>query len=325
MHDATRAGSGQLRALVDDHSYDAIVVGTGISGGWAAKELTEKGLKTLVLDRGRMVRHGDYPTAMKDPWELPYGGRATQEDLRRHAIGARSNVITQASKHWFVDDLDNPYTEIQRFDWIRGYHVGGRSIMWGRQSYRWSPMDFEANARDGIAVDWPIRYEDRPVDRNAVARIRLEIHRAPAITLPAPHDGAPADVVAAYPVEALNLGVRIVQVVDEPVLGGLRDHIAARADGMTPEILLRGAAPVGQLPGILHGGWIVAMPDHAPAIEHKGLQSLLGQLLGGPAAADARTDDDGIVGVVVHGSALNCPESARVASCIAPRQRMARK
>src|SRR6266480_3463235 len=101
MHDATRAGSGQLRALVDDHSYDAIVVGTGISGGRAAKELTEKGLKTLVLDRGRMVRHGDYPTAMKDPWELPYGGRATQEDLRRHAIGARSNVITQASKHWF--------------------------------------------------------------------------------------------------------------------------------------------------------------------------------------------------------------------------------
>ena len=160
MHDATPVGSGQLRALVDDHSYDAIVVGTGISGGWAAKELTEKGLKTLVLDRGRMVRHGDYPTAMKDPWELPYGGRATQEDLRRHAIGARSNVITQASKHWFVDDLDNPYIEIQRFDWIRGYHVGGRSIMWGRQSYRWSPMDFEANARDGIAVDWPIRYDD---------------------------------------------------------------------------------------------------------------------------------------------------------------------
>src|SRR5438874_2433364 len=147
MHDATHAGSGQLRAFVDDHSYDAIVVGTGISGGWAAKELTEKGLKTLVLDRGRMVRHGDYPTAMKDPWELPYGGRATQEDLRRHAIGARSNVITQASKHWFVDDLDNPYIEIQRFDWIRGYHVGGRSIMWGRQSYRWSPMDFEAHPR----------------------------------------------------------------------------------------------------------------------------------------------------------------------------------
>src|SRR2546429_7800721 len=120
-----------------------------------------------------------------------------------------------------------------------------------------------------------------------------------AITLPAPHDGAPADVVAAYPVEALNLDVRIVQVVDEPVLGGLRDHIAARADGVTSEILLCGAAPVGQLPGILHGGRIVAMPDHASAIEHQGLQALLG-LLGGPAAADARSDDDCIVGVVVH-------------------------
>jgi choline dehydrogenase-like flavoprotein len=146
---------------MDSNSYDAIVVGTGISGGWAAKELTEHGLKTLVLDRGRMVRHGDYPTAMLDPWELPYGGRPTREELRHHAIGARTGyVISQASMHWFVDDLDNPYVEIQRFDWIRGYHVGGRSITWGRQSYRWSPMDFEANARDGIAVDWPIRYPE---------------------------------------------------------------------------------------------------------------------------------------------------------------------
>ena len=146
---------------MDSNSYDAIVVGTGISGGWAAKELTEHGLKTLVLDRGRMVRHGDYPTAMLDPWQLPYGGRPTREDLRRHTVGARTGyAISQASKHWFVDDLDNPYIETQRFDWIRGYHVGGRSITWGRQSYRWSPMDFEANARDGIAVDWPIRYQD---------------------------------------------------------------------------------------------------------------------------------------------------------------------
>ena len=155
-------------------------------------------------------------------------------------------------------------------------------------------------ALDMIVPGREIVIADRPVDRDALARIGLEVHRAPAITLPAPHDGAPADVVAAYPVEALNLDVRIVQVVDEPVLGGLRDHVAARADGMAPEILLRGAAPVGQLPGILHGGRIVAMPDHAPAIEHQGLQALLGQLLGGPAAADARTDDDCIVGVVVH-------------------------
>jgi choline dehydrogenase-like flavoprotein len=146
---------------MNENSYDAIVVGTGISGGWAAKELTEKGLKTLVLDRGRDVKHGEYPTATKDLWELPYGGRATSEDLKRQATAARTGyVITQASKHWFVDDTEHPYTEINRFDWIRGYHVGGRSIMWGRQSYRWSPMDFEANAKDGLAVDWPIRYDD---------------------------------------------------------------------------------------------------------------------------------------------------------------------
>ena len=142
-------------------NYDAIVVGTGISGGWAAKELTEKGLKTLVLDRGRLVKHGDYPTATKNIWEFPYGGRATHEDLERQAVTARTGyAVTQATKHWFVDDTEDPYTEVKRFDWIRGYHVGGRSIMWGRQSYRWSPMDFEANAKDGIAVDWPIRYED---------------------------------------------------------------------------------------------------------------------------------------------------------------------
>lgn len=146
---------------MDNNSYDAIVVGTGVSGGWAAKELTEKGLKTLVLERGRMVMHGEYPTATKDPWEFEYAGRPTQRDLGRQGVQARTTyTITQASKHWFVDDIDNPYTEIKRFDWIRGYQVGGRSLMWGRQSYRWSPMDFEANAKDGHGIDWPIRYED---------------------------------------------------------------------------------------------------------------------------------------------------------------------
>src|SRR6185312_14364707 len=149
------------QSATQNHSYDAIVIGTGITGGWAAKELTQKGLKTLVLDRGRDVKHGDYPTATKDIWEFPYGGRATDEDLKRQAVAARSGyAITQASKHWFVDDTENPYVEIKRFDWIRGYHVGGRSIMWGRQSYRWSDIDFGANAKDGIAVDWPVRYAE---------------------------------------------------------------------------------------------------------------------------------------------------------------------
>lgn len=143
------------------NTYDAIVVGTGISGGWAAKELTEKGLKTLVLERGRMVKHPDYPTATKDPWDFPYAGRATQEDLKQQGKQARTGyTVSQATKHWFVNDLENPYTEVNRFDWMRGYHVGGRSIMWGRQSYRLGDLDFEANAKDGIAVDWPVRYKD---------------------------------------------------------------------------------------------------------------------------------------------------------------------
>lgn len=143
------------------NTYDAIVVGTGISGGWAAKELTEKGLKTLVLERGRMVKHPDYPTATKNPWDFPNGGKPTQEDLQKQAKQNRTGYsIRQESKHWFVNDLENPYTEVKRFDWMRGYHVGGRSIMWGRQSYRLSQMDFEANAKDGIAVDWPVRYDE---------------------------------------------------------------------------------------------------------------------------------------------------------------------
>jgi choline dehydrogenase-like flavoprotein len=143
------------------NTFDAIVVGTGISGGWAAKELTEKGLKTLVLERGRMVKHPDYPTSTKDPWDFPNGDRPTQEDLKQQGVQARTGyTVRQSTKHWFVNDLENPYTEVKRFDWMRGYHVGGRSIMWGRQSYRWSPMDFESNAKDGHGVDWPIRYND---------------------------------------------------------------------------------------------------------------------------------------------------------------------
>ncbi|WP_461532956.1 GMC oxidoreductase [Sinomicrobium sp.] len=142
--------------------YDAIVIGTGISGGWAAKELCEKGLKTLVLERGRMVKHiEDYPTMHLDPWDMDNGGAPTQEDLRKQGKQARTGyTIKQDSKHFFVNDLEHPYNEDKRFDWMRGYHVGGRSIMWGRQSYRLSDIDFEANLKEGIAVDWPIRYRD---------------------------------------------------------------------------------------------------------------------------------------------------------------------
>lgn len=143
------------------NTYDAIVVGSGISGGWAAKELCEKGLKTIVLERGRDVKHGDYPTAMQDTWDLPNRDRIGEEEYKRQAKQSRTGYVTRPSnKHWFVDDVDNPYSEVKRFDWIRGYHVGGRSLTWGRQSYRWSDLDFEANAKEGVAVDWPIRYKD---------------------------------------------------------------------------------------------------------------------------------------------------------------------
>ena len=145
---------------METNSFDAIVVGTGMSGGWAAKELTEKGLKTLVLDRGQMVRHGEYPTATKDPWDLPYGNRITQETRRRKYVWSRTGYPTPANELWFTDDLDNPYVEEQPFDWLRAYHVGGRSMHWARQSYRLSPMDFESNAKEGIAIPWPVKYEE---------------------------------------------------------------------------------------------------------------------------------------------------------------------
>lgn len=143
-----------------ENTYDAIVVGTGVSGGWAAKELTEHGLKTLVLDRGRDVKHGDYPTMMKEPWQLPHGGRMTAEERQFRPVQSRTGWIGQSNMHWFVNDTEHPYQETKPFDWIRGYHVGGRSITWGKQTYRLSQMDFEANAKEGIGVDWPVRYND---------------------------------------------------------------------------------------------------------------------------------------------------------------------
>lgn len=151
-----------MNCLYENDVYDAIVVGTGISGGWAAKELTEKGFKTLVLERGRMVKHvKDYPTMYDDPWDYKYKGQVTREEKKRQYKQARTGyTVNEASKHWFVDDIKHPYNETKRFDWMRGYHVGGRSIMWGRHSYRWSDLDFEANKKQGIAVDWPIRYKD---------------------------------------------------------------------------------------------------------------------------------------------------------------------
>lgn len=146
---------------MQSQEYDAIVVGSGISGGWAAKELTEKGLRVLLLERGRNVEHvKDYVNATKGPWEYPHRGGRTRAMEEAYPVLKRDYPLNEKNLEFWASDQDNPYTEVKRFDWFRGYQVGGRSLLWGRHSYRWSDFDFEANARDGVAVDWPIRYAD---------------------------------------------------------------------------------------------------------------------------------------------------------------------
>jgi choline dehydrogenase-like flavoprotein len=144
-----------------DNQFDAIVIGSGISGGWAAKELTEKGLKVIMLERGRNIEHiKDYVNAAKESWEFPHRGGRTQQMINDYPVLKRDYPLNETVLDYWVKDKESPYTEVKRFDWYRGYHVGGRSLMWGRQSYRFNKWDFEANAKDGIAVDWPIRYDD---------------------------------------------------------------------------------------------------------------------------------------------------------------------
>ena len=143
------------------NTYDAIVIGSGMSGGWAAKELSEKGLKTLVLERGRNVEHiKDYPTATKEIWEFPHRGRLPESITKENPVVSRCYAFDETTQHFFVKDTEHPYVQVKPFDWIRGYQVGGKSLLWARWTQRWSEMDFEANARDGTAIDWPIRYSD---------------------------------------------------------------------------------------------------------------------------------------------------------------------
>jgi choline dehydrogenase-like flavoprotein len=141
--------------------FDAIVIGSGISGGWAAKELTEKGLKTLVLERGRDVQHiKDYPTTNLYPWQFKHDGDLTQKERDANPILSRAGACREENKHFFVKDDEHPYGQEKAFDWIRGYQVGGKSLIWARHTQRWSDLDFEGPLRDGFAVDWPIRYQD---------------------------------------------------------------------------------------------------------------------------------------------------------------------
>ena len=143
------------------NTYDTIVVGAGMSGGLAAKEFSEQGFKTLLLERGPNVEHlKDYPTTHMQPWEFKHRGRLTSEEIKENPIASSCYAFREDAKHFFVKDKEHPYGQVKPFDWIRGYQVGGKSIMWARQVQRWSPFDFEGPARDGYAVDWPIRYED---------------------------------------------------------------------------------------------------------------------------------------------------------------------
>lgn len=144
-----------------ENTFDAIVVGSGISGGWAAKELAEKGLKTLILERGRDVKHNvDYPTTNMMPWEFKHRGQIPEAIEKENPVISKCYAFREDAMHFFVKDNEHPYVQEKPFDWIRGYQVGGKSIMWARQTQRWSDFDFEGPARDGFAVDWPIRYQD---------------------------------------------------------------------------------------------------------------------------------------------------------------------
>jgi choline dehydrogenase-like flavoprotein len=148
---------------IKSQTFDAIVVGSGISGGWAAKELTEKGLKVAVLERGREIKHIEgYETALKNPWDFAHRGRPDNMAAEEYWAGMRTGyTANEEHRYLFENDKQNPYIEKKGgFDWLRAYHTGGKSLLWGRQTYRWNKEDFEANGKEGIGTDWPIRYED---------------------------------------------------------------------------------------------------------------------------------------------------------------------
>ncbi len=146
---------------MQDNHYDAIVIGSGISGGWAAKELCEKGLKTLVLERGRNIEHlKDYPTWSKNPWDFPHGGWMPREYTEANPITSKAAGFGEDTAHFFIKDAEQPYIQDRPFDWIRGYQVGGKSLTWGRACQRWSDFEFKAPERFGYGTAWPIGYDD---------------------------------------------------------------------------------------------------------------------------------------------------------------------
>ncbi|MEO6444895.1 MAG: GMC family oxidoreductase [Gemmatimonadaceae bacterium] len=206
--------------------YDAIVVGSGISGGWAAKELTEKGLRVLLLERGRNVEHvKDYVNATKPPWAYPHRGRRTQEMIEHYPVLKRDYPLNETNLDYWVKDEESPYTEVKRFDWYRGYQVGGRSLMWGRQSYRLGDLDFEANAKDGIAIDWPIRYAD-------IAPWYDHVEKFAGIS--GSREGLPQLPDGQFqPAMPLNCGEEMVAAKIQKEFGGRRHLIPGRTANLT--------------------------------------------------------------------------------------------
>jgi choline dehydrogenase-like flavoprotein len=224
----------QSPASVQSTAYDAIVVGSGISGGWAAKELAEKGLKVLLLERGRNVEHvKDYVNATKAPWEYLHRGGRTRSMEEEYPVLKRDYPLNEKNLAFWASDKDSPYTETKRFDWYRGYQVGGRSLMWGRHSYRWSDFDFEANAKEGIAVDWPIRYAEiapwyDKVERHAgISGSREGLSQLP--------DGQ------FQPAIPLNCGEELIAGRTHKLFGGKRRIIPGRVANLTQAKEGRGA------------------------------------------------------------------------------------
>ena len=211
---------------MQESSYDAIVVGSGISGGWAAKELTEKGLKVLLLERGRNVEHiKDYVNATKPPWAYPHRGGHTQEMEKHYPVLKRDYPLNEKNLDFWVKDEESPYTEVKRFDWYRGYQVGGRSLMWGRQSYRWSNYDFEANARQGLGTDWPIRYEELAPWYDHVEKFS---------GIAGSKEGLPQLPDGAFqPAMPLNCGEELVAGKLKKLFGGKRRLIPGRTANLT--------------------------------------------------------------------------------------------
>lgn len=250
-------------------NYDAIVVGSGISGGWAAKELTEKGLQVLLLERGRNVEHiKDYVNATKAPWEYLHRGGRTQSMEELYPVLKRDYPLNEKNLDFWASDKDSPYTEVKRFDWYRGYQVGGRSLMWGRHSYRWSDFDFDANAKEGVATDWPIRYAELAPWYDHVERhagISGSQERMPQLP-----DGQ------FQPAIPLNCGEELVAGRLKNLFDGKRRIIPGRVANLTQDLPGRSACKYRNACwlGCPHGAYFSTQSSTLPAAEKTGRLTL---------------------------------------------------